>query len=77
MRSDCLQFLSVIMRQDNDGKAKGIGYVFKHKKQNKPLKEYAVSIDEVEKLIGIDFFSKLPDDVEDKMEASFNVYDWQ
>lgn len=70
-------FYKVIMRQDKDGDAKAIGYVFKHKKQNKPLKEYAVSVDEVEELTGIDFFSKLPDDVEDKMEASFNVYDWQ
>lgn len=67
----------VVMRQEKDGDAKAIGYVFKHKKQNKPLKDYAVSVDEVEKLTGIDFFSKLPDEVEDKMEASYNVNDWQ
>lgn len=70
-------FYKVVMRQEKDGDAKAIGYVFKHKKQNKPLKDYAVSVDEVEKFTGIDFFSKLPDEVEDKMEASYNVNDWQ
>lgn len=69
-------FYKVIMRQDDNGDAKAIGYVFRHKKQNKPLKEYAVTVDEVERLTGIDFFSKMPDEVEHRMEATYNVSDW-
>ncbi|MGI6244116.1 MAG: DNA/RNA non-specific endonuclease [Prevotella sp.] len=36
------------------------------------LSQYAISIDELEKRTGIDFFCNLPDDIEDKVEKSFN-----
>lgn len=70
-------FYKVIMRQEGKNEAKAIGYIFRHKKQNKPLDEYAVSVDEVERQTGIDFFSKMPDQVEKKMEATCNVEDWK
>lgn len=70
-------FYKVVMRQNGKNDAKAIGYIFKHKKQNRPLDEYAVSVDEVERQTGINFFSKMPDRVEKKMEASFDVNDWK
>lgn len=69
-------FYKVVMRQDGKKDAKAIGFIFKHQKQNKPLEEYAVSVDEVERQTGIDFFSKMPDHIEKKMEATCNVNDW-
>lgn len=40
------------------------------------VKSFAVSIDKVEKLTGINFFAQLPDAVEQKIEASVHLDDW-
>ena len=36
----------------------------------------ANSVDEVERITGIDFFPTLPDEIEDKVEATCNPDDW-
>ena len=40
------------------------------------VKSFAVSIDKIEKLTGINFFAQLPDAVEQKIEASVHLDDW-
>lgn len=40
-----------------------------------PSKGYIISIDELEKRTGIDFFCNLPDDIEDKVEATATYWD--
>ena len=42
-----------------------------------PTESYALSIDSLEKITGIDFFPALEDDLEQKLEASFNIQDWR
>lgn len=41
-----------------------------------PLSAYAKSIDELERLTGIDFFCNLPDDEEDTVERSYSASLW-
>ena len=41
------------------------------------IKKYAVTVDEVEQLTGIDFFSALDDDEETEVEAGFNLLQWE
>ena len=61
-----------------------IGFWVKHQKygnvgqgeKKKVLKEHAVSIDELEKLTGIDFFHNLPDKVETAVEKSYSTSAW-
>lgn len=54
-----------------DGQYKAIGLWFEHKANNdKSLANYVVSIDELEKLTGIDFFCNLPDKTENTVEAA-------
>ena len=43
---------------------------------NVDMKQYAMSIDELEQLTGIDFFCNLPDDVENAVEKSFSPSYW-
>ncbi len=38
--------------------------------------DYANTVDEVERITGLDFFPALPDDVERKVEAECNLADW-
>lgn len=63
-----------------DGQYKAIGLWFEHKKNNdKHLSNYVVSIDELEKLTGIDFFCNLPDKTEKKVESATKaemLIDW-
>ena len=55
---------------------KGIGFILPNQKSNKSLQSYAVSIDEVERFTGIDFFHSLPDDVEKQIESDAAVNKW-
>jgi endonuclease G len=40
------------------------------------LKPYAMSIDKVEEITGIDFFPSLEDDLEDEVESQFDASAW-
>lgn len=43
---------------------------------NTNLNNYAITIDELEKRTGIDFFCNLPDDIENRVEKSVSVKAW-
>ena len=63
-------FFAAILAVKN-GQYKAIGLWFEHKKNNdKHLSNYVVSIDELEKLTGIDFFCNLPDNTEKEVESA-------
>lgn len=55
---------------------KAIAFLLPHKNSNRPLYEFVVAIDDIEKITGIDFFSALPDSLENKLEASKNYKNW-
>ncbi|WP_281625723.1 DNA/RNA non-specific endonuclease [Segatella salivae] len=58
------------------GTPKAIGFIYKNVGGNRPKDYYVNTIDEVERITGIDFFSALPDDIEKKVEAESNLSDW-
>ena len=53
-----------------------IGFIFSNNGNSQPWRQQAVSIDEVERRTGINFFPDLPDDVEDSVEAMDDVKEW-
>jgi len=53
-----------------------IAFVLPNAKSNRPLTDFAVSTDELERLTGLDFFSQLPDDVENNLESSVVLAGW-
>ena len=57
--------------------AKAIGFVYKNTSGNRPLDSYVNSVDEVERITGIDFFPALPDKLEKQVEASYNLKLWK
>lgn len=65
-----------VLIDNNTGKTKVIAFLLPHKNSNKPLYEFVVSVDDIEELTGIDFFSELEDSVENKLEASSSYKDW-
>lgn len=69
------QFYKVLI-DNNTGQTKMIAFLMPHKDSNKPLYEFVVSVDEIEKLTGIDFFPELDDTIENKLEASSSYKGW-
>lgn len=55
---------------------RGIGFLFNNRQAVEPLSTYAVTIDSIEKLTNIDFFSPLPDEIENEVEANADYYQW-
>lgn len=61
---------------DDTGDQKMIALVLPNKKGEKQLYEYAITVDSLEALTGIDFFPGLPDNIENKLESSVSVSSW-
>ncbi len=62
---------------DPTDEVKMIALVLPNKKGVKQLPDYVVSVDYVESITGIDFFSGLPDDIENKLESQLNSGLWE
>lgn len=62
---------------DLDGaEVKGIAFIMSNAAHDEPPISFAVPIDSVEKLTGLDFFPALDDATEVRIESGFNVKDW-
>jgi len=55
---------------------KAIGFVLPNEKGTHSIDYYAVTVDEVEEITGLDFFPALPDDVEALLEGSIDKGQW-
>ena len=70
-------FMAVLSRKGSQWQA--MGYWVEHvnaDRSNDNRKSYAVSIDVLEGLTGIDFFCNLPADIENKVEKSYTTSYW-
>lgn len=55
---------------------KEYGYSYDHKAPLSEIRKHAISVNELEKLTGIDFFPNLPDAAEEKIEDQKNTSAW-
>ncbi|MBP2832580.1 DNA/RNA non-specific endonuclease [Aquimarina sp. U1-2] len=56
---------------------KMIAFLIPHKNTNRSLEEFVVSVDEIERLTGIDFFSKMEDTEQERLESSLITENWK
>lgn len=68
-------FFKVIVAPYADN-PRGIGFVFPNMSSPGSMENYVTTIDDVEKLTGLDFFYNLPDDIEDKVESIASFREW-
>lgn len=61
-------FFKVVLKLDD--KPSAVGFIFPNDDCNAALADYAVSVDQVEAVTGIDFFHRLPDEQENALEAT-------
>lgn len=67
-------FFKVVLRTGDNPQA--IGFIYKNTSGNRPKDSYVNTVDEVERITGIDFFPSLPDGVEKKVEAECDLGLW-
>ncbi len=70
------EYYKVVLDLEGDTLA-GIGFILPNEASEYPVISFAVSIDEIEKKTGIDFFPALDDSLENKLEANFDIKHWQ
>lgn len=58
------------------GTPKAIGFIYKNEAGNRSKGDYVNSVDEVERITGFDFFSALPDKLENELEAEADLNNW-
>lgn len=60
-----------------NGIPKAIGFIYKNDSSNQSMKNNVCSVDNVEHLTGMDFFSTLPDEIENVIESNSNLTLWK
>ena len=71
-------FFCALLLKNSSG-YRAVGFWMEHLNEDRSednLKNYAMSIDELEQRTGIDFFCNLPDDIESTVEASYSANAW-
>lgn len=68
-----LRFYKVVLDIKNE---RGMGFVLKNSISSGSMKPYAMSIDKIEEITGIDFFPNLDDELENKIESSYDASKW-
>ncbi|GGW34333.1 DNA/RNA non-specific endonuclease [Arenibacter certesii] len=54
-----------------------IAFLIPHKKLDANLKDFVVTVDQIEKLTSIDFFQGLPYEIQEKLESEVNTKGWR
>lgn len=67
-------YKAIVMYDGTDYSA--VGFVMPNKKTSRPLNDYIVPVNFIEALTGIDLFSNLSDDIEEKIESYRNEEVW-
>jgi len=69
-------FYKIIVRKEGDT-LQMIGFLFENKESGTSLKMHLVTIDELERKTGINFFEKLPDRQQQQLESKIIIEGWK
>lgn len=61
----------------NKGKEKAIGFYYANNERSQTMESAAMSVDEIERMTGYDFFYLVEDNLENRVEAHYNLRDWK
>ncbi|GAB4093475.1 DNA/RNA non-specific endonuclease [Flaviaesturariibacter terrae] len=70
------EYYKVVLQYGQHG-VKGIGFLLRNEPSAATLRSFAVPIDSVERITGIDFYPRLPDDQEVQIERSVDLEKWR
>ena len=69
------QFYKIILDRQGDN-YKVLAFLMPHRESAEALNSFVTTVDNIEELTGIDFFPKLDDELETKLEASKSYSNW-
>ena len=69
-------FFKVVLSTRRGGE-KAIGFYYSNRDSRQTMDEAAMSVDQVERLTGMDFFPQLNDALEKRVEAAYNLRAWR
>jgi len=69
-------FFKVVLPPRRGGE-KAIGFYYSNRDSRQTMDEAAMSVDQVERLTGMDFFPQLNDALEKRVEADYNLRAWR
>lgn len=70
------QFYKVVLQHGRQG-VRGIGFLLDNEPSSATLRSFAVPIDSVERVTGLDFFPQLPDETELEVERAVDTGEWK
>jgi endonuclease G, mitochondrial len=68
-------YYKIVLDIDKPG-IKAIAFLMKNEKSGAELSSFAVTINEIESLTGLDFFPSMSDELEEILESSLNTSEW-
>lgn len=69
------EFYKIVARKSENG-IKAIAFLIPHKESSRPLSDFLVPVDSLENLTGIDFFTRIPPEIQDSFEMKISAEDW-
>jgi endonuclease G len=71
-------FFKALLAKRKDGSYAAIAFVMQNESGTHPLSSYAMTVDELEKMTGMDFFYNLDDKAQEEAESEYHAYeDWR
>lgn len=55
---------------------KAVGFIYPNRSCDGKFQDYAMSVDEVEKQVNMDFFYQLDEELEQRVEKAFDLSAW-
>lgn len=74
---DVPNFFYKIVAKGDSKNPKVIAFLMPNKPSKKSIKQFVVKVDRIENLTGIDFFYKLSNNIEEKLEQEIKSTDWK
>lgn len=66
-----------IISKGSEDNPEVIAFLFSHRESSAALQSFVVSVDELERMTKIDFFEKLPQSIQNKIESSSTIKGWR
>ena len=73
------KYFFMALLKKTPGKYAAVAFLLIHAdedRQKEELKNYAIKVNRLEEITGIDFFCNLPDDIEDEVESKLTLSEW-
>lgn len=70
-------FFKALLAKNKDGEYISVAFVFPNEAGDNGLSSYAMSVNQLEKIIGMDLFYNLDNNIQEKVEETYDLWAWR